>query len=660
MKVDQFVTLAALASLLVLAQPFAGSTTQVNASVTVICPFGLSLSMLSTYPRVPIISVNYTATATSACAVGNLTGSFKVLNSSSNAIVYQEPVGILGNGHPQLHGSVSFSTSNMANSSYTGLLSLDVGPYTASTQNTFVLLNYANVLITQFSAPQSVGLGAALPFFVSLQNVGQVASSPITLSLHVAGPQPFNTVYVFSALSPGQSSNTTIALANETGVAGSYNATLVATYNSLGQTENSTPATVSYSVTVPQQSIPVSTSTGGLPVNVTNLPPNLVFTYMPLIISGQPGTIEQSQIGLRNTGPLEEQIGLGVPGVYSGLLGLSSYSVSLAPNESTTVQVFLKPNLTLQTGVYTVPINVSVVYQGGGMANITEYITFSLFRQNATQPSISTQMYRINSTGTASGVISIIAPRGRDISNTTLVQWIPASVAANLSDLSFYGLPTVITLENGTYKVVSYIGNLPRNQTLYEYYSIKGAIDPQLMLRSQYEFYTLSQTNSSSILRLAGISAPTVTSNSIGIITVSVLYTGTKPANVSFYAVPPPQITLQNYTQNASAVPNELLVKQFKIIGHSSNGTFILQLYIRTLGANLSYGIPILINPPPQFKPSQSTPLIPFYLRVAIFIVLIVIVIALLRSRFGGRQTYSSERAGRLVRIKEQIKRERE
>ena len=233
-------------------------------------------------------------------------------------------------------------------------------------------------------------------------------------------------------------------------------------------------------------------------------------------------------------------------------------------------------------------------------------------------------------------------------------------MAANLSDLSFYGLPTVITLENGTYKVVSYIGNLPRNQTLYEYYSIKGAIDPQLMLRSQYEFYTLSQTNSSSILRLAGISAPTVTSNSIGIITVSVLYTGTKPANVSFYAVPPPQITLQNYTQNASAVPNELLVKQFKIIGHSSNGTFILQLYIRTLGANLSYGIPILINPPPQFKPSQSTPLIPFYLRVAIFIVLIVIVIALLRSRFGGRQTYSSERAGRLVRIKEQIKRERE
>jgi hypothetical protein len=661
MKEIPLLTLAAMALLVMLGQPYAASSIVISANVMVVltqCPFGVAMSMLPAYPFVPEIRVNYTVFATSSCQVQNPYGTFQVFNQVSNVLVYQQPVNVIGNNQFQVSNYLLFSTSNMVNTTYVAVLTLSQVGNVATGSNTFSLLNYANVVITQFSAPQSVSVGAPVSFGVSMQNFGESASSPITLMLSVSGPQSFNAVYPFPALSPGQSSNTVITLTNASAYAGTYDVSAFASYNSLGTPANSPTVTASYSVAAPQQGAGPSPSSG-IPANYINLPPGVDITYLPLLLAGPPGRIEQSQLGIRNTGLYVEQVNISVPDLYSGLLGFSTYSFSVSPNETTTVQVFLQPNLTMQTGVYTIPINLSVSYQDGTVANATEYLTFSLYRQNATQPSVSTQMYLINSTGTASGVISIIAPQQSDLTNATLVQWIPASVAPNASDLSFFGLPTSVTLINGTYRVDSYISSLPRNQTIYEYYSIKSASNPQVVLRSQYAFYTVSAPKPGSILKLVGISAPAIVGNTIGDITVSVFYTGTEPAEVDFSMVPPPQVVLQNDTQNVTVVPNQLIMRQFKVTGHPANGTFILQLYIRTEGANLSYGVPIVIAPPAAaFRPLASAAVLPLYFRVAIFIVLIVAVIALLWGHLGGRQKYSRERAGSLIRIKEQIKRE--
>jgi hypothetical protein len=530
------------------------------------------------------------------------------------------------------------------------------------TQNVFSLVNYANVVITSFSAPASVSVGSPIAFEVHMQNEGEAATNEISLLLSITGPPSFNSVYQIGALSPGQTSNSTINLDNVTGTAGSYTATVTATYNSLGKSENAIFSPITYTVSVPNNNNnnqpAFSPAVTPLPPPVTPIP-LLAFTYMPIMISGQPGAATQSQIGFQNNGSSSEQIKLAIGGNFSKILSLSSTSLSLAPNQSGSVQIFFRPNFELSTGVYSIPILVSARYANGGVANGTQYLTFSIYKQSNNQPTVASQIYLTNSSRLADGVISIIAPRNGSIINSTLVEWLPMSVAANASDINFYGLPTNITVVNGTYKISSYISDLPKNQTIYEYYSIRGPTNTQLLLRSQYALYTLSQTSSSNILRLADISAPTVAANSTGTITVSLLYTGTKAAPVSFYLVPPPSITLQNETQNVTALPNQLIVKEFKILRHPTNGTYIFQLYIKTIGANLTYGIPIVITPTGAiYQPKPQATFLPLYVRVAIFIVLIVAILSvLLRGHIGRRQRYSSERAGHLIRIKEQIKR---
>lgn len=661
MKVSQLMTLAAIATLMVLAQPYAANTAQVNGSVTVICPFNIYMTVPSTYPRLPSLTANYTVYTTQSCPVeNNLAGTFTVRNQTSNAIVYQQPVSVSGNGNSLVNSAVSFSTSNMFNLTYVAYLAFSLSRYNQSTSNTFALVNYANVMIEGFRVPQSVNQGDAVTYAFTLHNVGQAASSAISLSLAISGPQNFNFAYGFPALSPGQSSNSSITLSNVTGTVGTYSVKAVASYNSLGLSENSIPVTAAYSV-VSQQNFPSGggggATGGGAGGGSGSALPQVSFTYMPLSVAGQQGQIVQSQISLMNTGSLPQQINLNVSSIYSTILGLSAYNLNLLPNQSTTVQVYFKPNLTLSTGVYTVPVLISAVYQDGQKANSTQYLTFSIYKQNNTNPTVATQIYLTNSTKLANGVISIIAPRNASITNATLVQWIPGSVAANISDLNFYGLPTNITLVNGTYKVSSYIGNLPRNQTLYEYYSIRGSTNPQLLLRSQYSIYTLSATQSQDVLKVADISAPTIISNAIGTITVSMLYTGTSAQPISFTMLPPPQITLENYTQNVTALPNELLVRQFKIIKHPDNGTYLFQLYIKTEGANLSYGIPVVITPNNPQTPGTGLSFLPTYLRIIIFIALVVAIVWLIRGRIGRGPKYSPERAGRLIRIREQINR---
>jgi hypothetical protein len=663
MRELKLLTLAAIATLIMLAQPYAGnSAVQVNGSVTVICPFNVYMTLPSTYPRLPSLTANYTVYTTQSCPVeNNLAGTFTVRNQTSNAIVYQEPVSVSGNGNSRVNSAVTFSTSNMFNLTYVAYLAFSLSRYNQSTSNTFALVNYANVMIQGFRVPQSVNQGDAITYAFTLHNVGQAASSAISLSLAISGPQSFNFAYGFPALSPGQSSNLSITLSNVTGTVGTYSVKAVASYNSLGLSANSIPVTAAYSV-VSQQNFPSGgggggSTGGGAGGGSGSALPQVSFTYMPLSVAGQQGQIVQSQISLMNTGSLPQQINLNVSSIYSKFLGLSAYNLNLLPNQSTTVQVYFKPNLTLSTGVYTVPVQISAAYQDGQKANSTQYLTFSIYKQNNTVPTVATQIYLTNSTKLANGVISIIAPKNASINNATLVQWIPGSVAMNASDLNFYGLPTNITVVNGSYKVSSYIGNLPRNQTLYEYYSIRGSVNPQLLLRSQYSIYTLSATQAQDVLKVADISAPTIVSNAIGTITVSMLYTGTSAQPISFTMLPPPQITLANYTQNVTALPNELLVRQFRIIKHPDNGTYLFQLYIKTEGANLSYGIPVVITPNNPQAPGTDLSFLPTYLRIIIFIALVIVILWLLRGRIGRGPKYSPERAGRLIRIREQINR---
>ncbi|MDE1865702.1 MAG: hypothetical protein KGH94_03660 [Candidatus Micrarchaeota archaeon] len=614
----------------------------------------------SVYPRYGTVTVNYTASSTGGCALTPLSGTFRVINESTNKVVYSAGVTIPRTGSQTYTSNITFPTSNMTNTIYIANVMFSAGGFSTSGSNTFALVNYADVVIESFSAPSTATVGSTMSFTISLQNTGDTASGPIALNFSISGPRSYNSLLTLSALSPGQESNTVIILNNVTGVVGTYVALAAITYNSYGSTQSSTSSSLSYTVSQPVSSGPQPVinppSSGGTLPPLLQIP-QVNFTYMPLLVSGGRNSTTLSQIGFRNSGNLTEVINLTVDPAYSSLLSLSTDTVNLGPNESVSVQAYFTPGANLPTGVYSIPIYVTARYQGGGTASGTGYLTFSVYSQGGSQPIVASQVALTNNGTVLSGIISIIAPNNQGLRNATLVQWLPLSIAKNISDISVYGLSSNIVIENNSYKISSKIGRLPRSQTIYEYYSIKGPSNPSSLLRSRYAIETLSPESPQEVLRLAGISAPAIVGNTVGTITASVLYTGTSPSNVTFLLVPSPQITVQNETQKALAFPNQLITKQFTITNHPKNGTYILQLYISAAGANLTYGVPVVINPVQPSNPSSGLPYLPLYVRIGVFIVLIIAVIALFKGR-AIRQRYSPDRAGTLIRMREQIKRE--
>ena len=83
MTASWLLALAAIATLVFLAQPYAfpQSSSQVNATVMVVCPYQIALSMLPAYPRTLFITVNYTVFAIQACNLGAASGSFRSTTS---------------------------------------------------------------------------------------------------------------------------------------------------------------------------------------------------------------------------------------------------------------------------------------------------------------------------------------------------------------------------------------------------------------------------------------------------------------------------------------------------------------------------------------------------------------------------------------------------
>lgn len=653
-------TLAAIA-LFLLAIPAGASSVQVNATLNVVCPFTVQINVPQIYPLLPgSLPGNFTARTTAGCSLHSSTGMLTVVNQNNGLVVYTSALSV-----PQVTGSAysynfNIPTSGLTNTVYVANIAFDANSVMSS--NSFLLVNGANLSITNFTAPSSVTTGASVEFGLYLMNGGELASGPINYTLTLTGPDSFNTVHQLTGLSPSQSSTTFLILTNASASAGTYQATAFITYNTFGSISATTHSTISYTVTNPTSSSPPTSPGGGGGGSGGGLAassplPQVSFTYLPLLTSGVQDQVTQSQLCMKDTGTTGVQIGLEVDQAYSNLLGLSASTLSLSPGQSACDEAYFKPSANVSTGIYTIPIHLSAAYQNGKVLNSTSYLTFSVYTLGAGRPIVASQVSLTANGTVASGIISITAPDSNPIDNATLVQWLPLSVARNISDITFYGLTNNITIQNNSYRIGSKISNLPAGQTLYEYYSIEEPTNLQQLVRSQYELYTLTPPRSQSILRLVSISAPQITGAN-GIINVSVLYTGTSAGNMTLSIVAPPQIKLQNVTQTVPVLPNQLVEREFKVVSHPKNGTYLLQLLINVENANLTYGVPIVVGQSAT-QPTPAIPYLPLFVRVGILLVLIVALVLLLRGRIG-RQRYSSERAGHLIRIREQMRREGE
>ncbi|MEM3177942.1 MAG: hypothetical protein QXT36_02025 [Candidatus Micrarchaeaceae archaeon] len=663
MHTNRLIVIAALVVLQIIASTNGASSTvasNVTGSVSVVCPFNVTLNMAPGYALLGNITANYTLKTIAPCNLTSVTGYFNISNAASK-IVYSKQInyGRITN-KPSLN-SISFNTSILTNATYSALLSFTAINYKNSSQRNFEMFRPENLTMRAFSSSGAANQYSAESFFVSIENIGDFASQNATLVITITGPANYTLDYAVQALAPGQFSNKSISVGSPiTSIPGYYTAAAKVYYFVNGIERVSNILSTSYGVFSPSpKPVPKPTVT---PI------PQFSLTSFPYFVTTTQGTTQSSYIGIGDTANAQEQILVNVPAEYSQFISLSTNSIMLSPGGSASISIILSaPKGFL--GSFTIPLNITAKIANSTYST-TDYIAYSISQYNTTSSIANEQITLTNATKNAQGIIEIRNPTNENLTNAVFETTLPEFVTSSAGNLKVYGMPNNVSIVNGLYTIKWFISSLPKGQSTYAYFSIANVSNPVLLTRFQNVLTVPSAPKPSSILRLLSISAPTFYTNSTASINVNLLYTGTVPQQISFAVTAPYGISALNPSFYINATPNEFITLSIPIITTSATGTFIVNIFASTAGANITSSLPILVLPAlpkptttvPQTTtvPAISLPSISAS-TIMIFSFISVIIlgaaIAYTARRVRNRPKYDNERLAHALRIRERIKR---
>ena len=529
----------------------------------------------------------------------------------------------------------------------------------------------ADIKITNFSVPATIGINAPLDMFIELQNSGGLASGNVTLNIGITGPNtPFNTSYIVSPISPYQHESLILLIHNKTATLGEHTVIINASYTSDDGIQYTKSASGNYDV-VYVQNPPVKNP---MPVIQT---PNLQITYIPIYTALFSGDEAVSEIGVKDTGTSAEFVNISISKNYSSLITLSTENIYLTPGGSLYVQFVLKAkNNSANIATYSIPLNFTVKPVNGTPSTVTERIAFTISNVTRNEPRILNEVTLLNSTNSTTGVIEIHSGNSTSINNATLVTYLPPGAVDNASDIRTNGLQANISQVDGRYQINWFLPYLPPDQVQYAYYQISQLESTQFPYHLNTLLAIPSVLRSMSVLKIVNFSLPTFYTNSTEKISADVLYTGTSGQSVYFYLTAPPGVTIYNSTQVANATPNQLLSRDFVVKTGGNPGTLIFTLYIDTQSTNITYSLPIVVLQNPHGAQTvQSTTTIKAatggttkggsinikgytdYIVVSVAILLIVLLIYGVMV-ISNRPSYNRQRVKRLMEVKDQIRRQ--
>ncbi len=665
-----------------------GSGATVQANVVVACPFSLSENALSVYNIGNSITLNYTIFTQAQCTINALQGTFVLQYSGNNVQVLSDPLFSTAIQSPVLYSLPAVNTLTLSPGSYRAIVNFTAfGASNESVQN-LLLVSPVDITLSEFAVnPSQASVGLPLTFTMNLVNDGQLASGTIGLNIIINGPQYFDFGVSASALSPSQNELVSFTVNNATGVAGSYTVSAYATFASGNAVRQSNTENIFYYVTAPVTP-PAPPSTVTQPIASV---PQLTLSQVPAYSSLSIGSSILSGMNLLNIIGVPETVTLSIPKQFDKMFTLAAHSVYLLPNESLQVQMSFNSNGTNQTGVFVIPVNISVSTLNGATVSGTQYLTYVVQRSNF-GVSLYNQIQLSQSSATVT--TSMVGARTRSFTNATLVTTLPGAVVSNASQVKTYGLPAVVTTFNGTnlsmagaephagklnpflppsmgdrpsYTVIRWlIPYLPEGKTITMAYTITHPLNVGLLTSIQNLLVAQAPVASSSILRVVDIQAPTFYQNSSNKVTVGVLYTGTALQPVKFTLSTSGVASIVNPVQVVNASPNQLIQRNFYINTGNETGTLLFNLYIDSANASVNYTLPVIVlqksgtslatTTVPQTVSSLPMVLIIRYLPwVAGLAIVCIAALMIRRSRRGPR--YSVDRAKELIRIREQIKR---
>ncbi len=648
----------------------ASATYIVSANVTVTheCYVALTINALSFYPIVGNAIFNYTAQNIGTCALNQIPGNFFLEYQSNSVALISNSFTLTNVGSSVKEYDVPpINSLQVPPGNYTAVISISSSQVSNSVFKNTEFLLPAKITINDLSAT-SPNIGAPVTFSMKLTNTGELASNDISLDFHIVGPASFNETESVAALSPGQSESVSVQLSNVTATAGSYVVTVNATYVEYGRTFSSPSNNTSYTVLstlISGGGAPESTSAGGTSpsggspsATAVAAPFGVSFTEFPISSSVTSTATSLLNLGFTSTASSPEFVFLTLPSLSARYLRIEASSLYLKPNEISSTSIAFNPNANATPGTYVLPINVTVNAANGANSTKTEYMLFNV--QNATNGATVLTQLLLTSNG-ASESLEINAPQNSSISNATLATILPQGIINNVSQVITSGLPARVQLDP---EIIWDIPYIRAGGNAYASFSITNPKSLTPLEHIQNVLTEPSSPQQGSVLRLLNMNVPAMYSNSTSQVSASFLYTGTREQAVRFYMVSQTKgVSIYNFTQVVNASPNQVLEQNFNIRPRDS-GTLLLTLDAFTPGANMSYAVPALVLPGQLslatiMKNAEPGSTISDYLLALIIIGAVagIIIVYVVIMKPLNKPRYDSERAAKLIRIREQIKR---
>ncbi len=529
-----------------------------------------------------------------------------------------------------------------------------------------------NVVITNLSAGGGITAGSQVTIYMGMKNEGEYAATNIMAGLYITGPTPFNGLFPVPSLLPGQSSNVSIALSGFMPAQGAYAITANATYPVDGVTNSSNAASSRFTASSPASTVsaPPPSVSGGVPgepagPQVTAVP-GITLSTIPIADSVIAGQGLSAQIEVNSTSGAGQRVEFAVNGSFSRLLSLSQSSVYLPPGGNASVQAVFRSERNTTPGTYIIPITINTTTAGSAGVSKTEYLEFTVYSNN---PGIQIlgQVYLLNYSRLANGVIDVINSGNRTVENATLLTVLPLQIAKNASQIRAYGLPNNISAGPDGYTISWRVSSLLPGQQLYAYYEVYSPQNVNLLIHPQNIFAQPSRAQAQSVLREVGISAPTFYPNATGYIDASILYTGVSPGAVSMYLSGPPNADILAPSFSMNVTPNQVVSRKFYVQAGNYTGTLLFYLYVSSGQYNQTYQVPIVVIPAligsagALQKTAQEAGTGYDYSRVlgeaagaAVFLALLAAFIFIMRRR--SRPKYTREQGAELARLRERIR----
>lgn len=221
-----------------------------------------------------------------------------------------------------------------------------------------------------------------------------------------------------------------------------------------------------------------------------------------------------------------------------------------------------------------------------------------------TQPSILNQLSILNYTNStmgriASGTIIIESPANTSVLNSTLETYLPLSITNNVSMITTSGVPSNITIQNGSYVINWFITYLPAGQKTYAYYNVRSPIISQLpSLGKIQNIFTVPSPSTLSlqqILKIVNISVPTFYTGTASHILVHALYVGSTNGIIDFNMSASSDLKISKNLATLAATPGQYITQNFTLTPTGNAGTAVITLQVHSGGAEQTYTIPVIV-----------------------------------------------------------------